>query len=212
MACMHILWNSIKPQCTEVTNRDISKTSCQAIHPSMPSSIHPLPSKLFFIAAANAAARTETKLALWPPPPLLAVCWRVCLFSMSPPSPCSPSNLSLKTSFLPFIIFFFLPFSPHLQQHHAAWHGRPGESCDRRGGCCLGKEKGSVCQNPFLAQLGGQGSTQPWSNQFKPQKGRLTFTLSLVFAVSNAIFLFSFAFWPLVWPKCLSSKPEVDCD
>lgn len=86
-------------------------------------------------------------------------------FACSPchphPSPCSQSNLSLKTSFLPFIFF---P-SSHLHQHHAAcqWPGRrvmwslhwllPG----RRKGKC-------VSQPIFLAQLRGQRSAQCWSS------------------------------------------------
>lgn len=144
----------------------------------MPSSIHPLLSPLFFfIAAANAAARTETKLALWPPPPLLAVCWRVCLFSMSPPSPCSPSNLSLKTSFLPFIIFFFLLTSAAASRGLAM---AGPESHVISTVAVAWEKKREVCvRTHFLAQLEGQGSTQRWSNQFKPQKGRLTFTPSL---------------------------------
>lgn len=106
--------------------------------------------------------------------PLLAVCWRVCLFSMSPPSPCSPSNLSLKTSFLPFIIFF-LPTSAAASRGLAA----AGESCDLRSGCCCpGEEKGKCVSEPgFLAQLGGQRSTQRWSNQLRPQKRADSFLL-----------------------------------
>lgn len=155
----------------------------------------------FFIAAANAAARTETKLALWPPP--LPVCWRVCLFSMSPPqppspapSPCSPSNLSLKNFFSSLYNFFFLP--PHIcTSITRPGNGRTGESCDLRWGFCLGEEEGKCVSQPiFLPQLRGQRSAWRCSSQFKPQKSRATFTLSFhSICLSLMVFLLSFFFF-----------------
>lgn len=123
------------------------------IMPGFHPSIYPFAS--IFFAAANATARTETKLSLWQPPSSSS--WSADAFACSlyhppPPSldpnPCSSSNLSLKTSFLP--IFF----PPHICTS-ITW---PGESCGLRSGCCLGEEKRSVCQSPFLR---GQRSAPP---------------------------------------------------
>lgn len=136
--------------------------------------IHPSSSlwAFFFIAAANAAARIGTKLALWPPP-LLSVCWRVCLFSMSPPQSLFPFQSFTKNFFSSFYNFF----SPHIcTSITRPGNGRPGESCDLRSCCCLGEEKGSVCQKPFSwASWEVRGQLD---SQLKPQKSQPTFTQS----------------------------------
>lgn len=178
MECVHIIWSSTKLQRLEETNRDVSQTSRQTIQSSTPSSIHPLPSEVFFffIAAANAAARTETKLALWPPP--LPVCWCVCLFSMSPPqppspapSPCSLSNLSLKNFFSSLYNFFFFfclltsaPASRGLATAGPESHVISVEAF------AWEKKKGSVCHNPFFCPswgVRGQPDAAPVSSNHK---------------------------------------------
>lgn len=75
---------------------------------SLPSEVFFSSSFFFSIAAANAEASTQTKLALCPPP-LRSLSADAFACSPCHPTtttiPCSPSNLSLKTSFLPFITF-----------------------------------------------------------------------------------------------------------
>lgn len=110
------------------------------IHPS----IHPLGSKLlFFFVAANATARTETKLSLWPPKLLLLVCWYFCLFSLLPlPQPLFLFQSFTKnffSSYIFFPLFISAPASHGLENHvlstvAVAWQ----------------EKKISVCQSSFL--------------------------------------------------------------
>lgn len=128
-----------------------------------------------------------------PSPPLLSVCWRVSLFSMSPPSPCSPSNLSLKTSFLPFIIFFFLHTSAAASRGLAM---AGPESHVISAVAVAWEKKREVClRTCFLAQLGGQRSAPISSSSHKRANSLLLGPFPL-FAGSTAIFPFFFALWP----------------
>lgn len=123
---------------------------------------------------------------------------------MSPPSPCSPSNLLLKTSFLPFIIFFPLPTSAAASRGLAM---AGPESHVISAVAVAWEKKREVCvRTCFLAQLGGQRST-PISSSHERAAHFCPFPL---FAVS--IFPFFFAFSPPVWSKYLDSKPEADPD
>lgn len=163
----------------------------------MPSSIHPLPSELFFIAAANAAARAETKLALWPPTPLSLSADAFACSPCHPLSPCSPSNLSLKTSFLPFIIFFLPTSAP--ASRGLAMAGL--ESHVISAVAVAWEKKREVCVRSHLFwpswEVRGQLDADPVSSSRK-RTNPLLLCPSLLFAVSYTVFTFFFGFWPLV--------------
>ena len=88
---------------------------------------------------------------------------------MSPPSPCSPSNLSLKTSFLPFIIFFF---APHLQQHHAAWQWPARRVMWSPQWLLPGRRKGKcVSEDPLFGPAGRSGVNSTLIQSVRATKG-----------------------------------------
>lgn len=128
---------------------------------------------------------------------------------MSPPSPCSPSNLSLKTSFLPFIIFFSPPNI--CSSITRPGNSRPGESCDLHSGCCLGEEKGSVCQNPFFGPAGRSEVNSTLIQSVQATKGPAHFypVLALFLLVLTLSSLSSLLLLPLVRSKCQSLRLTV---
>lgn len=120
----------------------------------MPSSIHPLASKVFFpfFVDANATAR-ETKLSLWPPS---SSSWSADTFTCSAYRPPLPRPLFLFQSFTKNFFSSYIFFPPY-NCTSITW---PGESCGLHSGCCLGEEKRSVRQSSFLR---GQSSTPHWT-------------------------------------------------
>lgn len=109
MACMHILWGSIKSQWqTEISLKHHARLSCH--HPSIL-----LPLSFFFFLAEQ-----KQRYLCDPQAPPLGLLILLLVLRIPPsPSPCSSSNLSLKTYFLH--LFFSLltsaPASHGLENH-----------------------------------------------------------------------------------------------
>lgn len=124
-----------------MTNRDISSTSCQAF---MPSSIH-LSLCLYFLQLLMQQPEQKQSYLCDNSPPPLGQLMHLLVLCITPspfprPQPLFLFQFSLKTSFLP------ISFPPHICTS-ITW---PRESCGLHSGCCLGEEKRSVCQSPFL--------------------------------------------------------------
>ena len=104
---------------------------------------------------------------------------------MSPPSPCSPSNLSLKTSFLPFIIFFPpLPSTSAAASRGLAWPGL--ESHVIFTVAAAWEKKREVCVGTVLwpsREVRGQLNADPMSSSHKR-------TDSILFCLSSLFLLF----------------------
>lgn len=103
------------------------------IMPGFHPSIYPFAS-IFLQLLMQQPEQKQSYLCDNPPPPPLGRLMHLLVLCITPspsldPNPCSSSNLSLKTSFLP--IFF----PPHICTS-ITW---PGESCGLHSGCCLGE-------------------------------------------------------------------------
>ena len=136
-----------------------------------------------------------------PPSPPRCLLTRLLVLHVTP-QPLFPFQSFTKNFFSSFYNFFFPPNI--CSSITRPGNGRPGESCDLHSGCCLGEEKGSVCQNPFFGPAGRSGVNSTLIQSVQATEGPAHFypVLALFLLVLTLSSLSSLLLLPLVRSKC----------